>query len=48
MTAIAAAGPRPGGIRQRVRRLAPYLLLAPGLLWLLDFFVWPAAQMVLM
>jgi len=48
MTAIAAAGPRPGGIRQRLRRLAPYLLLAPGLIWLLYFFVWPAAQMVLM
>ena len=48
MTAIAAPGARPGGIRQRLRRLAPYLLLAPGLLWLLYFFVWPAAQMVLM
>jgi spermidine/putrescine transport system permease protein len=48
VTAIAAPGARPGGIRQRLRRLAPYLLLAPGLLWLLYFFVWPAAQMVLM
>jgi spermidine/putrescine transport system permease protein len=28
--------------------LAPYLLLAPGLLWLLYFFVWPTVQMFLM
>jgi spermidine/putrescine transport system permease protein len=34
--------------RQRLFAAAPYILLAPGLLWLLYFFVWPAAQMVLM
>jgi spermidine/putrescine transport system permease protein len=30
-----------------VRRLAPYLLLAPGLLWLVLFYVYPAIQMFL-
>jgi len=39
---------RPRGWRQRLSGAAPYILLAPGLLWLLYFFVWPAAQMVLM
>ena len=39
---------RPRGWRQRLFAAAPYILLAPGLLWLLYFFVWPAAQMVLM
>ena len=28
--------------------MAPYLLLAPGLLWLTYFFIWPAVQMFLM
>ena len=28
-----------------VRRLTPYLLLAPGILWLLVFYVYPAIQM---
>jgi spermidine/putrescine transport system permease protein len=28
--------------------VAPYLLLAPGLLWLTYFFIWPAVQMFLM
>jgi spermidine/putrescine transport system permease protein len=30
-------------LRQR-RRLIPYLLLAPGLLWLVVFFAWPLVQ----
>jgi len=30
-----------GIIRGRRRRLAPYLLLAPGLAWLIVFFVVP-------
>jgi len=32
----------------RLRRLAPYLLMAPGLLWLALFFVLPNIQMLLM
>jgi spermidine/putrescine transport system permease protein len=50
MTAIGAAGreARPGAWRRRLAAIGPYVLLAPGLLWLLYFFVWPAVQMVLM
>ena len=33
------------GARQRFRRLTPYLLLAPGILWLLVFYVYPSIQM---
>src|SRR5262245_38662791 len=33
------------GARQRIKRLTPYLLLAPGILWLLVFYVYPAIQM---
>src|SRR6476619_4591381 len=33
------------GARQRILRLTPYLLLAPGILWLLVFYVYPAIQM---
>jgi spermidine/putrescine transport system permease protein len=33
------------GTRQRIRRLTPYLLLAPGILWLLVFYVYPSIQM---
>jgi spermidine/putrescine transport system permease protein len=33
------------GARQRIRRLTPYLLLAPGILWLLVFYVYPSFQM---
>lgn len=32
-------------IRQQVQRLTPYLLLAPGVLWLLVFYVYPSFQM---
>jgi spermidine/putrescine transport system permease protein len=44
MTAIAA---RPAGPswRHRFGRAVPYLLLAPGLLWLIVFYVLPAGQM---
>jgi spermidine/putrescine transport system permease protein len=48
VTTIQAAAVRPGGWRRRLFAFAPYLLLAPGLLWLLYFFVWPAVQMFLM
>jgi spermidine/putrescine transport system permease protein len=46
----AAAGTRdaPGpGLRERVRKATPYLLLAPGILWLLFFFIVPTVQMFL-
>ena len=33
------------GARQRIKRLTPYLLLAPGILWLLVFYVYPSIQM---
>ena len=33
------------GARQRIRRLTPFLLLAPGILWLLFFYVYPSIQM---
>jgi spermidine/putrescine transport system permease protein len=49
MTAPALAlKPSKIGLRQRIRPLVPYLLLAPGILWLLVFFVVPAIQMFLM
>src|SRR5436190_23924805 len=47
MTAVVATPPRPSLLR-RTARLAPYILLTPGLLWLLYFFIWPLAQMTLM
>jgi spermidine/putrescine transport system permease protein len=47
MAAAALTAPRPSVLR-RMARLAPYILLAPGLLWLLYFFIWPLAQMFLM
>jgi spermidine/putrescine transport system permease protein len=40
--------PRGGGLRRRLTTAGPYLLLAPGLLWLLVFFIWPSFQMLLM
>ena len=48
MTTLQANATPPGSWRRRVFALAPYLLLAPGLLWLFYFFIWPAAQMFLM
>jgi spermidine/putrescine transport system permease protein len=40
--------PGGGGLRRRLVTAGPYLLLAPGLLWLLVFFIWPSFQMLLM
>ncbi|MFI5225192.1 MAG: ABC transporter permease [Candidatus Limnocylindrales bacterium] len=39
-----APGP---GLRQRIGRATPWLLLAPGILWLVFFFVIPSFQMFL-
>jgi spermidine/putrescine transport system permease protein len=39
---------RGGGWRRRLLAAGPYLLLAPGLAWLLVFFIWPSVQMFLM
>ncbi len=36
-----------GAFLRRNRRLVPYLLLAPGLLWLLVFYVYPGVQMLI-
>jgi spermidine/putrescine transport system permease protein len=33
------------GAREWIRRFTPYLLLAPGLLWLFVFYVYPSIQM---
>jgi spermidine/putrescine transport system permease protein len=38
--------PRP--LSRRIFAAAPYLMLAPGLIWLTYFFIWPAMQMFLM
>jgi len=44
----AAVAPAPArGRRRRLGRAVPYLLLAPGILWLLIFFVVPSIQMFL-
>jgi spermidine/putrescine transport system permease protein len=46
MTAVAGPLPRPRPtVRAWLGRALPYLLLAPGLLWLFLFYVLPAAQM---
>ncbi len=45
---LAAPSAPPRSIRRYVFAAAPYVLLAPGLLWLLYFFIWPAIQMFLM
>jgi spermidine/putrescine transport system permease protein len=45
MTAAAARAPTGPTFRARFGRALPYLLLAPGLLWLLFFYVIPAIQM---
>jgi spermidine/putrescine transport system permease protein len=48
MAAVAAPQQAPGpGMRERVRKATPYLLLAPGILWLLFFFIVPTVQMFL-
>ena len=43
----AAAPPRAAtpGLRRRLSGLVPWLLLAPGLLWLFFFYVLPSIQM---
>lgn len=48
MTTSRATTAQPGAWRRRLFAAGPYLLLAPGLLWLLYFFIWPAVQMFLM
>jgi len=48
VTSVAGALARPRPWRQRLSAAAPYLLLAPGILWLVYFFIWPAFQMFLM
>src|SRR5436309_2402659 len=48
MTTASVAATPPGAGRRRLFALGPYLLLAPGLLWLVYFFIWPAVQMFLM
>ena len=48
MTTLQVNAAPPVSWRRRLYALAPYLLLAPGLLWLFYFFIWPAAQMFLM
>jgi len=48
---VAAAGltsPPPRPLSRRIFAAAPYLMLAPGLIWLTYFFIWPAMQMFLM
>ena len=39
MTTLQAHATQPGSGRRRLFALAPYILLAPGLLWLLYFFI---------
>jgi len=48
VTAGAVAMTRPRPWRRRLSGAAPYILLAPGILWLLYFFIWPSVQMFLM
>jgi spermidine/putrescine transport system permease protein len=48
MTAAAAPAPAPApgrSLRQRFGRAVPWLLLAPGMLWLIVFYVLPVIQM---
>ena len=40
-------GPTGPSLRQRIGKATPYLLLAPGILWLLVFFILPTFQMFL-
>jgi spermidine/putrescine transport system permease protein len=48
VTTVSATPAHPNIWRRRLFAAGPYVLLAPGLLWLLYFFIWPAAQMFLM
>src|SRR5689334_20782855 len=45
MTAATVGAPTGPTLRARFGRALPYLLLAPGLLWLVVFYVIPAIQM---
>jgi spermidine/putrescine transport system permease protein len=45
MTAATASAPTGPTFRARFARLVPYVLLAPGLFWLVVFYVIPAIQM---
>ncbi|MEO5940799.1 MAG: ABC transporter permease [Candidatus Limnocylindrales bacterium] len=45
MTAATPPAPRGPTVRARFGRAVPYVLLAPGLFWLLIFYVVPAVQM---
>jgi spermidine/putrescine transport system permease protein len=45
MTAATASAPTGPTFRARFARVVPYLLLAPGLFWLVVFYVIPAIQM---
>jgi spermidine/putrescine transport system permease protein len=48
MAALVETPPGHGpGARERIRKATPYLLLAPGILWLLFFFIVPSIQMIL-
>ena len=47
MTAVTATGGGPPRGRARLRRAFPYLLLAPGIFYLVAFYVLPAVQMFL-
>ena len=48
MTAAAVPSARPSHWRRRLAKAAPYVLLGPGILWLVYFFIWPSFQMFLM
>jgi spermidine/putrescine transport system permease protein len=48
VTTQGAAAPQAHAWRRRLASWAPYILLAPGLIWLAYFFIWPAVQMFLM
>ena len=45
MTAATVSAPTGPTFRARFGRAVPYLLLAPGLFWLVVFYVIPAVQM---
>jgi spermidine/putrescine transport system permease protein len=47
VSAVSAPAPPPARRRLSRRAIAPYVLLAPGLLWLVLFYIYPAIQMFL-